>query len=523
MIKVELKGRPSMKSIVAKPLLVKSMFKKTALVLCISQSLMACQNKEANAEVESVVNSATVEQETSTQILPFSDPTNSGGWVLNTEISDEFDGTEIDQEKWFVQGENGDYYIWKGRAPSQFAPHNVIVEDGFLKLRSQWEPDFEFANENYADGKVDAKYGSLANGDPMPITTAAIVSNKRFLNGYMEIRSKAVNASMTSAFWAIGYQSELDIYEQIGNPKIIGDIKPDQSKSTVHDWSPPAKRPTRVFHHKENLPYRVADEFHIYAAEWGEDYLNLYLDGKLLQRFTQKELGDRWVLNNPLEIWLDSEIFAWLGMPNKEELPADFEVDYMRVWQKPNPELLDRAFFGFEGPILFQENKRPLKLVPENSENNQYQKFWDIDANSANYATITKEQRITGLRSLKIAADKDATDELIKVSSPEKAVRLDKGDYRFSMRLWVDTSNSLSEFNVTVNNANGDDAGFVLAPFNLSEIDHAHKAQWITVSQDISLNAPVANDAKLTITVDPSQIKDASALFYIDDISVVKQ
>ena len=150
-------------------------------------------------------------------------------------------------------------------------------------------------------------------------------------------------------------------------------------------------------------------------------------------------------------------------------------------------------------------------------------KSFGIDANSANYATITKEQRITGLRSLKIAADKEATDELIKVSSPEKAVRLDKGDYRFSMRLWVDTSNSLSEFNVTVNNANGDDAGFVLAPFNLSEIDHAHKAQWITVSQDISLNAPVANDAKLTITVDPSQIKDVSALFYIDDISVVKQ
>lgn len=88
------------------------------------------------------------------KIHPFSDPTNEGNWILNEEISDEFEGTEIDTTKWFVEGQNGDYYIWKGRAPSQFAPHNVIVEDGVLKLRTQWEPDYPFAKENYADGST---------------------------------------------------------------------------------------------------------------------------------------------------------------------------------------------------------------------------------------------------------------------------------------------------------------------------------------------------------------------------------
>ena len=71
-------------------------------------------------------------------LLPTSDPTNEGGWVLNTDLSDEFNGTRIDHDKWLVQGFDGDYYIWKGRPPSQYAPHNVIVEDGFLKIRSQW-------------------------------------------------------------------------------------------------------------------------------------------------------------------------------------------------------------------------------------------------------------------------------------------------------------------------------------------------------------------------------------------------
>ena len=82
-------------------------------------------------------------------IHPASDPQNLGGWVLNEEISDEFEGTELDTNKWFIEGQNGDYYIWKGRPPSQFAPHNVIVEDGKLKLRTQWEPDFDFVKENW--------------------------------------------------------------------------------------------------------------------------------------------------------------------------------------------------------------------------------------------------------------------------------------------------------------------------------------------------------------------------------------
>ncbi len=120
--------------------------------------------------------------------------------------------------------------------------------------------------------------------------------------------------------------------------------------------------PTKVFGFDErNLPYRTADEFHIYGAEWGEDYLKVYRDGKLTYHVTQDELGTDWVLNNPMEIWLDSEIFKWLGVPHKEELPVDFEIEYMRVWQKPNDNLLARQFFGFEGPILYEDQPRPLR------------------------------------------------------------------------------------------------------------------------------------------------------------------
>jgi beta-glucanase (GH16 family) len=311
-------------------------------------------------------------------LYPASDATNTGGWMLNTEISDEFEGGQIDTTKWFVEGQNDAYYIWKGRAPSQFVPHNVRVEDGILKLRTAWEPEYAFYQESYTDGNMGtSKYGEY-KGEPLPITTAGVISKKRFLNGYMEVKLKVGNAAITGAFWGIGYEQELDVYEQMGNPKKPGKINNKSSLATAHDWSPPAQRPTNVFEHVENLPYRVADEFHVYGAEWGEDFLKLFIDGKQVHHFTQDDVGLDWILNNPMEIWLDSEIFFWLGLPHKEELPVNFEIEYVRVWQKPSDNLLakDKAFYGFEGPILFENNPRPLDMVPEDSKPNDYQKFW---------------------------------------------------------------------------------------------------------------------------------------------------
>ena len=35
-------------------------------------------------------------------LLPLSDPSNSGGWLLNTLVSDEFNDAEVDHNKWYV-------------------------------------------------------------------------------------------------------------------------------------------------------------------------------------------------------------------------------------------------------------------------------------------------------------------------------------------------------------------------------------------------------------------------------------
>lgn len=52
-------------------------------------------------------------------------------WQAVPELSDEFDGSELDPGKWLPYQP-----YWKGRQPSQFEPKNVAVSGGNLLLRS---------------------------------------------------------------------------------------------------------------------------------------------------------------------------------------------------------------------------------------------------------------------------------------------------------------------------------------------------------------------------------------------------
>lgn len=254
---------------------------------------------------------------------PASDPANVGGWVLNRDLSDEFEGSELDSGKWLVQGTGGEYRSnFIGRAPSQFSTGNARVEGGKLKLRTRWEPDFPFSEKPDADGRKHEN-----------ITTAAVVSKRQFHYGYMEIKCKAADASITSSFWMTGHKSELDVFEFMGAPAQAKKKHLEREYMfTMIDWS--SRQLSRVWRGTHQLQWRVADDFHVYGCEWGENELAFYADGVRVGGVTRAELGDRWVLKHPLWVWVDSETFPWHGLPKQEDLPVDFEVEYIRVWQR---------------------------------------------------------------------------------------------------------------------------------------------------------------------------------------------
>lgn len=264
-------------------------------------------------------------------VYPFSDPENKGKWKLDKNVSDEFEDGKLDLKKWMIQGKDGEYKSrWIGRAPSQFSPNNAKVEDGKLIIMSRWEPDFDFSD------KIDKTDSKTPGGWKYEnITTAAVISRKQFHYGYMEIKCKAADASVTSSFWATGKGQELDVFEFIGRPKQKKKKRLEKEYlATIINWSQPPGPNRRSWRAKKELDWRVAGGFHVYGCDWSEVGLKFYADGEEIESVTAKELGEKWVLKNPMWVWVDSETFPWHGNPEKGDLPADFEIEYIRIWNQ---------------------------------------------------------------------------------------------------------------------------------------------------------------------------------------------
>ncbi|WP_158293224.1 family 16 glycosylhydrolase [Tamlana fucoidanivorans] len=271
---------------------------------------------------------------------PLSDQSNSGNWVLNQDMSDEFEDGTLDESKWHIQGKDGIYKSnFIGRAPSQFSINNAVVESGKLKIVSKWEPDFNFSDKTQTVGGTVYKYEN--------ITTAAVISKNQFQYGYMEIKCKSAKAPVTSSFWTTGTRSsELDMFEMFGGHKTSGTWR-KRLKFNIISWDPKnyyylpdGRGPV----HTRNIQvdHNTADDFHVYGYEWTAEYIKIYVDGELHPEGTILKSvltnngadPDRWVTDVPYWIWFDSETFPWLGIPTEEDLPAEYQIEYLRVWQQ---------------------------------------------------------------------------------------------------------------------------------------------------------------------------------------------
>ena len=275
--------------------------------------------------------------------LPLSDQNNDGNWVLNQDMSDEFEASQLNQTKWLIQGTDGVYQSnFKGRAPSQFSTNNVRLENGMLKLETRWEPDYNF------NPTVDNNGVAYEN-----ITTAAVITKNEFKYGYIEVKSKAADAEITSSLWATGNNTELDFFEMFGDHKQAQkEYKEKELWWSIHDWTSAGQGRTTYTEHLD-LGFRVAESFHVYGFDWSENGIKVYVDGVLISEASTSEINAyddiannnggnganaNYVVTKPIKIWLDQETFPWHGVPDSmEEVGGDgsidFEIEYLRVWQ----------------------------------------------------------------------------------------------------------------------------------------------------------------------------------------------
>jgi beta-glucanase (GH16 family) len=254
----------------------------------------------------------TVPAPTPTAIAP------PAGWQLLWH--DEFDGAQIDATNWTYDLGTGDGGWGNGEAQTYTdRPENVRLENGVLIIEARKDED--------ASGKVT-----------FTSTRLKTQGLQTFQYGRIEARLKVpAGAGMWPAFWMLGANitevgwpdcGEIDIMEYVGR-------EPDLIMGTLHG---PGYSGAAGLSRWNRQTYNIADDFHIYAIEWETDEIRWYYDGVQYHTVTRADVGERkWAFDQPFFIILNLALGGHLGgliHPNTV-FPAQLNVDYVRVYQKP--------------------------------------------------------------------------------------------------------------------------------------------------------------------------------------------
>jgi beta-glucanase (GH16 family) len=241
-------------------------------------------------------------------------PAEPAGWKLV--FSDEFTGTGIDRSKWNLRDEGRDIDVGCNTS----SPKNQFVSDGNLTIRA--------LRENVVCNKQTRQYsqGYLDT-----------IGKHSWTYGRFEMRAKSPNKpgaaskGLWPAFWLRpndGGNGEIDVTELPG-----GDGWYTKSTAAIfYDYSP-VKQDTRIALPGGGYP---GDGFHTYTTEWDANSLKWYIDGKLV--WTRDKNTTPWydkAFHKPYNLRLNFQVGGWLGNPDAAtQFPADFVVDYVRVYQR---------------------------------------------------------------------------------------------------------------------------------------------------------------------------------------------
>ena len=194
-------------------------------------------------------------------------------------------------------------------------PENIVIEDGMLKITARQEL---YLGSSY--------------------TSARILTKGKFEQKYGRIEARIKlpwGKGLWPAFWMLGANidevgwpqcGEIDIMEYLGN-------QPTKILGTVHGPGYSAgESVSKTF----TLPNsRFDTDFHIFGIEWGENYINYYVDDVLYNQITPADVNGEWVFNQPFYIILNMAVGGNLpGSPNADtSFPQTMLVDYIRVYE----------------------------------------------------------------------------------------------------------------------------------------------------------------------------------------------
>lgn len=284
-----------------------------------------------------------------TVILTENGTCNYNDYTLKFE--DEFDGAYLDTGKWIPS-----YGVLRDVAHTYsqqwYSPQNVLISDGTMKLIAKPE---NLINQCYNIWEVNKVNTYCEN---FYYSAGEIRTKEKFSHGKFEISCKFPKGKgLGMAFWTYGYdnQNEIDVFEYENETNIFN--KYDEDKlSRVHKMNSRTDYENDGVMEDCSTDYKgedISDGFHVFSVIWTPHKLEWYVDGKLKRVSTlfytmQGQTVDcegltathQYILNrafprNPMEIYISLGVFSNKNGPdNSTQLPAYFEIDYIRYYSK---------------------------------------------------------------------------------------------------------------------------------------------------------------------------------------------
>ncbi|MCT2536644.1 carbohydrate binding domain-containing protein [Aquibacillus koreensis] len=261
--------------------------------------------------------------------------------------NDEFDGTAVDNTKWgFQNGTGAEYGLdgWGNDEQQYYQEENATVDDGKLI--------------------IEAKKETVGN---KPYTSTRLFTAPTFAKKYGKFEAAIKlpkGDGLWPAFWMMPKDSvygewassgEIDIMEARGRiPNEIG--------GTIHyggNW------PNNTFSGGA-YEFEEGDDitnYHVYSVEWEPGEIRWYVDGELYHTETKWDsIGANQPAKYAFPAPFDQEFYIILNLavggtfdggrtPDDADLPAQMEVDYVRVY-----ELTGRDYKEAVEPVVEKED-----------------------------------------------------------------------------------------------------------------------------------------------------------------------
>lgn len=263
------------------------------------------------------------------------------GWGDSSKVADDEDYHLVWSDEFDVDGppnpENWSFEqgFVRNEEIQWYQRGNAFCQDGFLIIEAKKEnrpnPTYDSKSEHWRRSRPDIEYTSSS------INTGGKHS---WQYGRFEIRARIpVGSGLWPAYWTLGVSGEwpsngeIDIMEYYKG-KILANVACGTGSRFNAEWYSSAKS-------VESLGGKEwAAQFHVWRMDWDEKAIALYVDDMLMNKVPLHKLinKDGTGINpfmQPHYILLNLALGGINGGAVDERLlPARYEIDYVRVYQK---------------------------------------------------------------------------------------------------------------------------------------------------------------------------------------------